>query len=26
MTELEFWRELEDDHIEFVMRRLPTAD
>ena len=26
MTEIEFWRELEDDHIEFVMRRLPTAD
>ncbi|HEY3720485.1 MAG TPA: hypothetical protein VGL41_10135 [Roseiarcus sp.] len=26
MTEIEFWRELEDDHIEFVIRRLPTAD
>ena len=26
MTEIEFWRELEDDQIEFVMRRLPTAD
>jgi hypothetical protein len=26
MTEIEFWRELEDDRIEFVMRRLPTAD
>jgi hypothetical protein len=26
MTEIEFWRELEDDKIEFVMRRLPTAD
>jgi hypothetical protein len=26
MTEIEFWRVLEDDQIEFVMRRLPTAD
>ena len=26
MTEIEFWRELADDRIEFVMRRLPTAD
>ncbi len=26
MTEIEFWREREDDQIEFVMRRLPTAD
>lgn len=26
MTEIESWRELEDDHIEFTMRRLPTAD
>jgi hypothetical protein len=26
MTEIEFWRELSDDRIEFVMRRLPTAD
>ena len=25
-TEIEFWRELEDDRIEFTMRRLPTAD
>jgi hypothetical protein len=25
-TEIEFWRELEDGRIEFVMRRLPTAD
>jgi hypothetical protein len=25
-TEIEFWRELADDRIEFVMRRLPTAD
>ncbi len=26
MTEIERWRELEDDRIEFTMRRLPTAD
>ena len=26
MTEVESWRELPDDEIEFVMRRLPTAD
>ena len=26
MTEIEFWRELDDDRIEFTMRRLPTAD
>jgi hypothetical protein len=26
MTEIESWRELGDDEIEFVMRRLPTAD
>jgi hypothetical protein len=26
MTEIEFWRELADGEIEFVMRRLPTAD
>jgi hypothetical protein len=26
MTEIESWRELPDDKIEFVMRRLPTAD
>ena len=26
MTEIEFWREVEDDRIEFTMRRLPTAD
>ncbi len=25
-TEIEFWRELEDGRIEFIMRRLPTAD
>lgn len=25
-TEIEFWRELADGQIEFVMRRLPTAD
>ena len=25
-TEIEYWRELADDQIEFVMRRLPTAD
>jgi hypothetical protein len=26
MTEIESWRELPDDTIEFTMRRLPTAD
>jgi hypothetical protein len=26
MTEVEFWRELEDGRIEFTMRRLPSAD
>jgi hypothetical protein len=26
MTEVESWRELADDRIEFVMRRLPSAD
>jgi hypothetical protein len=26
MTEVERWRELPDDEIEFTMRRLPTAD
>jgi hypothetical protein len=26
MTEIEFWRELEDGRIEFVIRRLPSAD
>jgi hypothetical protein len=26
MTEIESWRELADDKIEFVMRRLPSAD
>jgi hypothetical protein len=26
MTEIESWRELEGDRIEFTMRRLPTAD
>ena len=26
MTEIESWRELADDEIEFVIRRLPTAD
>ena len=26
MTEIESWRELADDEIQFVMRRLPTAD
>ena len=25
-TEIEYWRELADDQIEFVIRRLPTAD
>ncbi len=26
MTEIESWRELSDDRIEFTMRRLPSAD
>jgi hypothetical protein len=26
MTEIESWRELADDTIEFVMRQLPSAD
>jgi hypothetical protein len=26
MTEIESWRELPDDRIEFTIRRLPTAD
>jgi len=26
MTEIESWRELANGDIEFVMRRLPTAD
>ena len=26
MTEIEFWRELDDGSIEFTLRRLPTAD
>jgi hypothetical protein len=26
MTEIEFWRELDDGRIEFTMRRLPSAD
>jgi hypothetical protein len=26
MTEIEFWRELDGDFIEFTIRRLPTAD
>ena len=26
MTEIESWRVLDDGEIEFVMRRLPTAD
>jgi hypothetical protein len=25
-TEIESWRELPGDHIEFTMRRLPSAD
>lgn len=25
-TEVESWRQLEGDQIEFTMRRLPTAD
>jgi hypothetical protein len=26
MTEIESWRELPGDRVEFTMRRLPTAD
>jgi hypothetical protein len=26
MTEIEYWRELDDGRIEFVIRRLPSAD
>ncbi len=26
MTEIEFWRELDGDFIEFTIRRLPSAD
>ncbi|MBV1700951.1 MAG: hypothetical protein KGQ46_03925 [Hyphomicrobiales bacterium] len=26
MTEVEFWRDLGDDRIEFTLRRLPSAD
>ncbi|MFN5487593.1 MAG: hypothetical protein ACK5AX_22585, partial [Bradyrhizobium sp.] len=26
MTEIEWWRELEDGRIEFTMRRLASAD
>ncbi len=26
MTEIEFWRELDDGRIEFIIRRLPSAD
>jgi hypothetical protein len=26
MTEIESWREIAGDQIEFVIRRLPTAD
>ena len=26
MTEIESWRELADDRIEFIIRRLPSAD
>ncbi|MBM3561790.1 MAG: hypothetical protein FJX48_01275 [Alphaproteobacteria bacterium] len=26
MTEVEFWRELDDGRIEFTIRRLPSAD
>ncbi|MFO1103593.1 MAG: hypothetical protein U1E20_11890 [Methylocystis sp.] len=26
MTEVEFWRELDDGQIEFTIRRLPSAD
>lgn len=26
MTEIEFWRELDNGEIEFTIRRLPSAD
>ncbi len=26
ITEIEFWRELDDGRIEFTIRRLPSAD
>jgi hypothetical protein len=26
MTEIEWWRELDDGQIEFTIRRLPSAD
>lgn len=26
MTEIEFWREISGDQIEFTIRRLPSAD
>ena len=26
MTEIESWRELPDDRVEFTVRRLPSAD
>lgn len=26
MTEIEYWRELDDGRIEFTIRRLPSAD
>ena len=26
MTEIEWWRELDDGRIEFTIRRLPSAD
>lgn len=26
MTEIEFWRELDENLIEFTIRRLPSAD
>ncbi len=26
MTEIEWWRQLDDGRIEFTMRRLPSAD
>jgi hypothetical protein len=26
MTEIEFWRQLDDGRIEFTIRRLPSAD
>jgi hypothetical protein len=26
MTEIEFWREVDDDMIAFTIRRLPSAD